>query len=159
MQKLPEVEEAKALFTEARDWGVWKWLTDKARVRKAADLAWEALDTCEQKVKAEWGDELRKAWREAVAEVEAEEDPKAKRRLAQAREAAQDVAPEIKAKAHKLLEADDEAYEARTRAEDTFIEAEKKMSASLARDGCSEAIEAWEMREKLIRKFEAARKG
>ncbi len=54
MQKLPAVEEAKALFAEAREWGLWSWLAEKRRARRTADAAWEALDAYEQKVKAKW---------------------------------------------------------------------------------------------------------
>jgi hypothetical protein len=43
MRKLNEVEEAKALKDEAKDWGVWKWLWEKSRVRAAADRAVDAL--------------------------------------------------------------------------------------------------------------------
>jgi hypothetical protein len=60
MQKLPAVEEAKTLFEEAKDWGVWRWLTEKPRARRTADAAWAALDDCEKKLKAGWSKELRK---------------------------------------------------------------------------------------------------
>ena len=52
MQKLAPVEEAKTLFNEAKDWGVWRWLTEKKRARRTADAAWEALEAHEKKVKA-----------------------------------------------------------------------------------------------------------
>ena len=39
MRKLAEVEDAKALMTEPMGWSVVKWLSQKKRVRKAADLA------------------------------------------------------------------------------------------------------------------------
>lgn len=61
MQKLPAVEEAKALFAEAREWGMWTWLAEKRRSRRTADAAWEALDACEQKVKAKWSASARAA--------------------------------------------------------------------------------------------------
>jgi len=61
MQKLPAVEEAKALFAEARDWGMWTWLAEKRRARRTADAAWEALDAYEQKVKARWSVGIRAA--------------------------------------------------------------------------------------------------
>jgi len=63
MKKLAPVEEAKALFNEAREWGTWRWLTEKRRVRTAADVAWEALEEVEKGVKASWNDDLRKAYR------------------------------------------------------------------------------------------------
>ena len=51
MRKLTEVEEAKALMTEAVEWSVMKWLREKKRVRKAADKANDALDALEQEIK------------------------------------------------------------------------------------------------------------
>src|SRR3954447_3679493 len=64
MQKLPAVEEAKALFEEAKDWGLWGWLTEKRRVRQAADAAWAALEKYEKKVKNAWTAEQKKAFRD-----------------------------------------------------------------------------------------------
>jgi hypothetical protein len=61
MHKLPAVEEAKALFAEAREWGMWNWMAEKRRARRTADAAWEALDACEQKVKARWSADVRTA--------------------------------------------------------------------------------------------------
>jgi hypothetical protein len=43
-------------------------------------------------------------------------------------------------------------------AEDTFDVAEKKLSASLAREGARKAIESWDLREAAIRKAEAAKR-
>jgi hypothetical protein len=56
MHKLPPVEAAKALFEEAKDWGVWGWLTEKRRLRRTADAAWVALEQCEDRVRASLGD-------------------------------------------------------------------------------------------------------
>lgn len=64
MQKLPAVEEAKALFEEAKEWGVWRWLTEKRRARETADAAWDALEKREKQVKAGWSAERKKAFRE-----------------------------------------------------------------------------------------------
>ncbi|MBZ5583851.1 MAG: hypothetical protein LAQ30_16905 [Acidobacteriia bacterium] len=160
MHKLPEVEDAKVLFHQAaNDWGTWTWLTNKPKVRRAADVAWEALEAAEEKVKASWSDDLKKAYRELEAQARLDSDPKTKREYAKAKEEAQDVAPEIKLKAQTLKEADDEAYEMRMAAEDTFAEAERRLSVSMAKEGSRQAIEAWGMREKVIRKFEASRNG
>ena len=52
MHKLVPVEDAKTLFNEAKDWSVWRWLTEKKHARTTADAAWEALEACEEKVKA-----------------------------------------------------------------------------------------------------------
>lgn len=57
--------------------------------------------------------------------------------------------------AKKVKEADAEAYRARMDAEETFDEAEKKLSTALAREGCRKAIHSWELHEKAIRKAEA----
>ena len=57
--------------------------------------------------------------------------------------------------AKKVKEADDEAYRARQDAENTFDEAERQMSTSLAREGCRKAIHGWELHEKAIQKAEA----
>jgi hypothetical protein len=116
MQKLAAVGEAKALFQEATDWGVWRWLTEKRRVREAADAAWEALEECERKVRAGCP-------REAI---------------------------------RKLKELDEQTHKLRIDAEAQFDEADRRMSASMAREGSQMAIEAWSAREKFIRKLESA---
>ncbi len=157
MQKLAAVEEAKTLFNEAKEWGVWKWLTEKSKVRRTADAAWEALEACEKKVKAEWGDDLKKAYREAVAEAEAAVDGKAKARhkLEKAQEEAKEVDPKIKSSAKQLKKAEDDADKLHWQAEGTFDEADRRLSTSMAREGSQQAIDAWEAREKVIRKAEA----
>ena len=129
MHKLEAVEEAKALFEEAKGWGVWQWLSGKSRARRTADAAWEALEECEKKVKAGWGGELRKAWRSHDGDTD----------------------PEIL----RLKQADREAHEARLDAEAQFDEADRRMSTSMAREGSQMAIDAWTAREKVIRKLEA----
>jgi hypothetical protein len=55
----------------------------------------------------------------------------------------------------KVLEAHAAARRARADAEETFDEAERQMSTSLAREGCKKAIHSWELHEKAIRKAEA----
>jgi hypothetical protein len=40
-------------------------------------------------------------------------------------------------------------------AEETFDEAERQLSTSLAREGCRKAIQSWELHEKAIRRAEA----
>lgn len=54
-----------------------------------------------------------------------------------------------------MLEVDISAKGARLDAEETFDQAEKQMSVSMARDGCKKAIHSWELRDKAIRKAEA----
>ena len=138
MQKLTPVEDAKALFEEAKDWGLWKWLTEKSRARRSADAAWAALEECEKKVKASWSDGVRKAWRAG----------------------AQDVDPEMKAAVERLRKACREGDQARIAAEAQFDEADRRLSTSMAREGAQMAIDAWILREKLLRKMESlGRKG
>ena len=62
MEKIPEVEAAKALMTEAVSWSVMKWLREKKRVRKTADQANAALDQLNQAVKDRWPDSVRVAY-------------------------------------------------------------------------------------------------
>jgi hypothetical protein len=134
MRRLPAVEEAKALMTEAQDWSVWRWLTEKRRVRAAADRATEALGELEKKVKAGWSEELRKA--------------KGNGRL-------RSLDPELKLELQQLRQAEEAAEASRLDAEATFDEAERRLSASMAREGTAKAITSWELREKAIRKAEA----
>ncbi|HEV2448695.1 MAG TPA: hypothetical protein VGS58_22335 [Candidatus Sulfopaludibacter sp.] len=155
MHKLPPVEEAKRFFEEAKEWGMFQWLAGKRRARQTADAAWEALDECERQVKASWRDDVQKAYREQETQAAAAADGRARRSFEKAREEAKGVAPEIKAAAQKLLEADAEAYKARMDAEAQFDEADRKLSTSMAREGSQMAIDAWLMREKFIRKMEA----
>jgi hypothetical protein len=146
MRKLDTVEEAKALLAEARDWGTWRWLTEKRRVRAAADAAWADLEEVERIIKGAWGDDLRKAYRELQAPSR------------QTAAEADGVDPQMKAFAARLKQSDDEAFQARMTAEETFDEAERRMSVSLARQGCEQAIGAYELRERFIRKAGAARR-
>ncbi len=155
MQKLEPVEEAKSLFNEAKEWGVWRWLTEKSRARRTADAAWEALDAYEKKVKAAWSDDLKKAYREAEAEAALDGNARSRHKLEKAQEEAKDVDPEIKAAAKKFKKAEDEAYQLHMNAEATFDEADRRLSTSMAREGSQQAIDAWEAREKVIRKAES----
>jgi len=134
MQKLIPVEEAKALMREAIDWSLWSWLTQKRRLRTTADTAWEALEGCERKVKGSWSDELKKAYRG--------KDGK-------------DADPDLKLAIERMKEADAAWRAARVTAEATFDEAERRMSTSMACEGAQQAIEAWELTEKAIRRAEA----
>jgi hypothetical protein len=137
MHKLAPVEDAKTLFNEARDWSVWRWLIEKKRARSTADAAWEALEACEEKVKAGWSEE----WREAYGH------PKSRRYAA--------LDPEVKEALERLRQEDEDARQARDAAEAQFDEADRRLSTSMACEGAQMAIDAWEMREKVIRKAEA----
>ena len=155
MQKLIPVEDAKALMTEATEWSVWRWLFEKRRVRVAADAAVDALNAQDKKVKAAWSDDLKKALRELELENSTNGNARARQKYEQAQEEAKDVPPEIKLAVRKVMAADDEAETARLDAEDTFDEAERRLSAGMAREGARKAIASWELREKSIRKAEA----
>lgn len=155
MQKLIPVEEAKALMKEAIDWSLWGWLTSKRKLRTTADRAWEALDECEKKVKAAWSDDLKAAYRELEAQASTDGNARGRRQFEKAQEEARDVAAEIKLAVQRFKEAEDEAYAAHMQAEETFDEADRRMSTSMACEGAQQAIDAWEMREKVIRKAES----
>jgi hypothetical protein len=137
MQKLASVEEAKTLFNEAKDWSVWRWLIEKKRARTTADAAWEALEACEEKVRARWAEE----WKQAYGH------PKSQRFAA--------LEPEAKSALDHLHNEDEAARQARDAAEAQFDEADRRMSTSMACTGAQMAIDAWELREKVIRKAEA----
>lgn len=135
MARIKEVEDARSLFTEAQDWSVMKWLTEKKHVRKVADSANAALDRVEEDTHGGWTAELKAAYAgngKASTEVE---------RLAKT-----------------LREAHEAAIKARMDAEETFEKAEKRMSTSLAREGCNKAIAGWDLHEEAIRKAEVAGK-
>jgi|HubBroStandDraft_1064217.scaffolds.fasta_scaffold60656_1 hypothetical protein len=157
MRSLVQVEEAKSLLEVAKDWGVWKWLTEKKRVRQTADTAWEAFDELEKDVKSAWSDDLQKAYAELTAEAAlAEGGTPAKGRYENAKKEAAGVDPKVKAVAQKQKDADDEAYRVRMAAEQMFDEAERRLSTSMARDASLVAIDAYNLREIAIRKAETA---
>jgi hypothetical protein len=151
MRKLPAVEDARAIMTAGIDWSVWKWLLEQKRVREIADRATAALDRADQKAKDAWSDPLKRAYLELDAK------PKRARRNSESKkEESESIDPEIRLTARRLKEADDAAERARLDAEDTFDEAERQMSASLAREGARKALITYDLREHAIRKSEAA---
>lgn len=156
MQKLVEVEEAKRVLNEGKEWSIWGWLFEKKRVRKIADAATAAHYELEKKVKAGWSDDLKKAYREAEALAALDHNPKSRRPYEKAKQDAENVDPALKSAAARVKEADDLYEAARLDAEATFDAAEKRMSGSLAREGAEKAIFAYELHEKAIRKAEAA---
>ena len=155
MHKLIPVEEAISLMNEAKDWSVWHWLLEKRRVRAAADRAVDALSDAEKKVKASWSDDLTRAYRELEAEQAFHKDRRARQRYEKAKAEAGNVGSETKQAVQKVKEADDVAENARLDAEETFAEAERQLSAGMAREGAAKAILSWELRMKAIRKAEA----
>jgi len=149
MNKIATVESAKALMTDAMAWSVMKWLREKKRVRQTADAANAALDQLEATVKAGWDEGLKTAY----GDLGAGGNPAAGRQKKQSPKA---VASETVIAAKKVKDADEEAQRARADAEETFDEAERQLSTSLAREGCGKAIRSWELHEKAIRKAEEA---
>jgi len=151
MRKLSEVEEAKKLMADAMDWSVLKWLWEKRTVRETADKANAALDMLEQKVKASWRDELKAAYKELQMQTRAAKKGRDKTDSQQRRA----IDPKNRRFLNKVKQADDKAYRAHMDAENTFDEAERLLSTSLAREGCQKAIESWNFHEKAIRLAEA----
>lgn len=154
MRKLPAVEQARAIMTEGMEWGVWKWLLEKKRVREIADKARAALDEYEIKVKASWSDDLKIAYNRLVSE-----NGDAKQNRQRAKAARKQEPPKIDAKAiaavERLKEADDAAFNAHEDAEDAFAEAERRMSTRMAREAAGKALQAYDCHEAAIRKAEA----
>jgi len=150
MRRLPEVQEAKELMNEAMDWSTFKWMYEKPRVRKTADRANAALDKLDRAMKARWSDELKAAYKSLSARAAGgsqrhEKDP----------QQPESTDPQIRLLVEKVKEADAAARHARMDAEKTFDEAERRLSTTLAREGCKKAIHSWELHEKAIRKAEA----
>ncbi len=154
MRKLPAVEEARAIMTEGTEWGVWRWLLEKKRVREIADKARAALDDFEIKVKDTWSDDLKIAYNQLVSESGDVKPARQKAKPAK-KPSAPKIDSQLMAAVKRVKEADDDAYNAHENAEDIFAEAEKRMSTSGARDGARKALVAYDLHEAAIRKAEA----
>lgn len=153
MKKISAVEEARAIMTEGIEWGVWKWLMEKKRVRAVADVARAALDDCEMKVKLSWGDDYKIAYNQLVTE---NGNGKRPRKPSKSNgQTARKVDAKILAAVKRIAEADDDAYNAHEEAEEVFADAERKMSTALAREGARKALEAYDLHEAAIRKAES----
>jgi len=159
MKKLSAVEEARAIMTDGMEWGVWKWLTEKSRVRGIADKARAALDDQEAQVKQTWPEEYKLAYNELVADNGG--SARRARKAAKGGKTATAVKadPKIVTAVKAVADADDEAYNAHEDAEDTFAEAERKMSTAGAREGARMALIAYDKHEAAIKKAEAIAKG
>ena len=152
MLNIEEVENAKALMTEAVNWSVMRWLREKKRVRNTSDIANDKLDAVDREVKASWSDELKAAYAELPkigmpAEQGIQQNSNGKKST---------IDPELMRLAKALKQADEEAYRAHLLAEDTFERAEVRLSTSMAREGSRQAITSWELKEKAIIKSQAA---
>jgi hypothetical protein len=140
MQKLIEVEEAKAVMIEAINWSVMKWLREKKTVRKMADRANAALDANILQLRNDWDKPLLTAYKHLDAQSTNDSG----------------ISADLFNQAKKLKHAEDEARQARDDAENTFDEAEKQLSTTMAREGCRKAIRSWELHEHVIRLSESA---
>jgi hypothetical protein len=146
MKELPEVRDAKELMNQAMDWSSFRWLFEKSRVREIADRANAALDRLNRNIKARWSGKAKEVYKELSA---SKSGPKEREKPENA------TSPtELAVLLQKVIEADDAAHKARRNAEDTFDEAEKQMSTTLAKEGCKKAIRSWELHEKAIRRAE-----
>jgi hypothetical protein len=154
MRKLAAVEDARAIMTEGMEWGVWKWLLEKKRVRGIADEARAALDEFEMKVKSTWNDDLKICYNQLVSQNSDVKQARQKAKPGKKEETAR-VNPQVLADAKRVKEADDVAYNAHEDAEDLFAEAEKRMSTSMAREAAGKALVAYDLHEAAIRKAEA----
>ena len=157
MRKLPAVEDARAIMKEGMEWGVWKWLTEKKRVRAIADKARAALDELEMHVKETWPDEYKLAYNELVASNSGSKRPRKNAKDGKAATAVK-ADPKILSTVKAVADADDEAYNAHEDAEDVFAEAERKMSTAGAREGAKMALIAYDKHEAAIKKAEAVAK-
>ena len=143
MEKLSQVQDAKALLSEATTWSVMKWLREKKRVRAIADQANALLDALRHQTQQSWPEELQAEY------VSMKTDP----RNGQEKQHRGNGAVRVTVK--KVWEADYIALQAREEAEKTFDDAEKQLSTRLAREGCQKAIQSWELHEKAIEKASA----
>jgi hypothetical protein len=155
MKKLEAVENARAIMTEGLEWGVFKWLAQKPKVRRIADLATAALNTAEDSVKATWSDDLKRAFNYLA--TEGDENGKNKKG-AKANGLPKGIDAELLALAKGVYEADEETETMRLDAEEAFAEGERKLSVALAKEGAKKALATYDLHEAAIRKAEAAAK-
>jgi len=152
VKKLAEVETAKALMKDAIDWSVLKWLWEKATVREIADKADAALDRLNRKTKAQWSEELKHAYRCALNGTNHKGNGQSQQDQANG-DGADD--PELLLAARRVRQIDDKARSARLDARQTFDQAERLLSTTLAREGCKKAIRSWDLHAKAILEAEA----
>jgi hypothetical protein len=151
MKKLAEVEEAKALMKEAMEWSMFKWLWEKSKVRQIADNANAALDSLNRSTKRKWSEEAKEAYRELTQASHAKSSRKQQGRNGEAK----DIDPELARLVQHVKDIDDKARAARMDAEETFDDAERRLSTGLAVEGCKKAIHSWNLHEKAIHEAEA----
>jgi hypothetical protein len=157
MKTIDSVEEAKAFMASAMEWSILHWLAEKRKARKIADGGTAALDDEERRIKSTWPEDLTNAY--AALCPPSDDDPYAAAEHEFAKQQAENIPEKIRELALRVKRADDEATRARLTAEQTFDDAERRMSASLARRGAELAIEAYDIRYKALAEAEAARNG
>ncbi len=138
MANLPEVQEARAVMTEAKDWSVMKWLSEKKRVRKVADAANARLDAIEKEIRAKWDPRVEKAY----ASLRSSASP--------------DAEADVLRLARSIRHNHDEALSLRMEAEAIFDKAEKRLSIAMAREGCQLALRGWDAHLEAISDSEKA---
>ena len=143
MEKLQQLEQAKALMKEATTWSVMKWLREKKRVRATADEANAAVDGLRQRIQKQWPEDLQAQYA-AIGQRAPTSAPRGKHLSMQADNA------ELTRKLQSVQKVDQQAAAARMDAEKTFDDAEKQLSTRLAREGCQKAIYSWELHERAI---------
>ena len=143
MHKLAAVEDAKSLFNEAKNWSLWRWLFEKRRARTTADAAWAALEACEEKVKSGWAEE----WQQAYLDLSTNGRRKSRRHAG--------LDPELKAALESLHEADEIGPSGPRRGGSPVRRGRPPPEHRMACEGAQMALDAWELREKFIRKAEA----
>lgn len=153
MRKLPAVEDARAIMTEGMQWGAFRWMTEKKRVRTKADEARGALDELEKKVKSSWSDELKQAYNQLVSDNGGGKRTGKNGAGGKKGQAAKLVGQVMDA-VKRVVQADDDAYDAHETAEEAFADAETRMSTSLAREGARRALLAYDLHEAAIRQAE-----
>ena len=158
MKKLDAVEEARALMEEGQDWPLYRMVLEKDTVRETAVRASQALEEAAHKVKSSWSDDLKKAYAELSALASLDHNPAARRRYEKAKRAAAHVDARVKLAAKRVKDADDEAYRVTADAGAMFAEAARHWSASMARVAASKMLDSYDLRERAIRKAEAARR-
>lgn len=148
MRKLEAVEDARAIMARGLEWGIFKWLMEKPKVRKIADRATAALNDAEDKVKATWSDDLKRAYNHLATQA-----------ASKGKKTSKDGGtfdPEVLEIARKVFKRDEETETMRLDAEDTFAEGERKLSVAMAREGAQKALATYDLHEKAIRMAEAA---
>ena len=140
MPNLAAVQEARAIFTEALNWSVMKWLGEKKKVRKVADAANLALDDAEKQLRKRWDPLIEDAYK-----------------ILQGRSTNADTSSGDSARAAKAIkQAHDKAIDLRNEAEAMFAKAEERLSVATAREACHKALEGWHFHEEAVRLSEKA---